>query len=419
MASVAVRVSPVESLRARYRNVEVAADRPELRFELQNASASAWATESAPVLSYQIFDERSGNLLVEGNRIALPGTMAPGDSVALRMAIDVPAEPGSYRLHAGLMREEAGWAYDAGCNFIAARVRVSKGGKRAFSKPLETDLARLRRRYRWRLLGRLLVEPFGTVWRNRSLSATLVKREILSRSRGSFFGSLWTVLSPFLLMVTYFFVFGVVLKARFGANPSRTMFALYFLAGMMPWLAFSEAAARAPMVLIEYRQLIKKLVFPIETLPVNLVWSGLVGEAFGLVLFALACVFVQHGLPWTVLYLPALLVPQVIFTAGVCWIMSVLGAFLRDLVQVNGFLLTLWFFITPICYPETQIPEGARRWLTKNPVYILVRAYRSIFLEAHAPDWKSLAELTVFALGLAVAGHAWFYKLRKTFIDVL
>ena len=108
----------------------------------------------------------------------------------------------------------------------------------------------------------------------------MVRRDILGRYRGSFGGAFWTVINPLLLMLTYFFVFGVVLQSRFGRTASRTGFALYFLAGMLPWLAFSEAAGRAPSVMLEHRNFVKKLVFAVETLPVNLVVSGLVTELF-------------------------------------------------------------------------------------------------------------------------------------------
>ena len=119
----------------------------------------------------------------------------------------------------------------------------------------------------------------------------------------------------------------------------------------------------------------------------NLVISGLVTE-----LFALADL---PGLPArrarrdsrTALWMPVILIPQVLLTAGLCWLLSATGVYIRDLGQVMGFLLTLWFFLTPICYPETSLPAGAAAILTRNPVYILVRAYRSVLLESRAPDW--------------------------------
>jgi lipopolysaccharide transport system permease protein len=140
-------------------------------------------------------------------------------------------------------------------------------------------------------------------------------------------------------------------------------------------------------------------------------------------LFIPACLLLRGHLPWTVVYLPLLLIPQMIFTTALCWFMSALGAFFRDLAQINGFLMTIWFFITPICYSEKQmehqIPAGARRILTGNPMFILVRGYRSIFLEGHAPDWNAILGLTFWSLVLALLAHGWFYKLRKSFVDVL
>jgi lipopolysaccharide transport system permease protein len=406
-----------EPLRAAYRSIALVDGH--LRFELENNSDSAWGEAAGVVAGYQIFDPGTGVLLVEGERAPLPAEFPPGARALFDLKLDLPEDSGSYRLYASPLREHEAWAYERGLPFILADVRVTSGRDVRVERLAVTDLPSLARRRWLRTVPRAFVQPFRTVWRNRSLSSTLVKRDILARSRGSFGGGLWTILNPLLLMLTYFFVFGLVLKARFNNDPSPAAFALYFLAGMLPWLAFSEAAGRAPTVLLEYRQLIKKLVFPIEILPVNLVFSGLVGEAFGVSLFVLGFFLIRHYLPWTIVYLPLLLIPQLLFTVGVCWFMAAMGAFFRDLAQVNGFLMTLWFFVTPICYPEAQVPAGARTILAKNPIYILVRGYRAIFLESRAPDWRSLAELTAASLLLAVLGHAWFYKLRRSFVDVL
>jgi lipopolysaccharide transport system permease protein len=245
----------------------------------------------------------------------------------------------------------------------------------------------------------------------------------MGRYRGSFGGVTWTVLNPLLLMLTYFFVFGVVLQARFGQDPSRAGFVLYFLAGMLPWLAFSEAAGRAPFVILEHRNFVKKLVFPVETLPVNLVISGLVTEVFALAIFSIGVLIARGRVPASVCWLPALAIPQLLFTMGVCWFLAGLGVFVRDLGQINGFLLTLWFFLTPICYPEEallRVGNGAGiRILSKNPIFILVRGYRAIFLEGHHPDFSPLWKLWLVGAIVCVLGHAWFYKLRRHFADVI
>ena len=381
-----------------------------LSFELE------WESPENLQASYQVYDSATGAILLEGPRIALPETSG---KLHLEFPIALPPEPGAYRVYASTLIEDQAWAYERGLPFILLALQITEAQEIRVEKLRVTGLAAVRRADRLRILPRAIVRPFQTIWRNRRLSYTLTRREILSRSRGSFGGALWTILNPLLLMATYFFVFGLVLKSRFENDPSPASFALYFLAGMLPWLAFSEAAGRAPFVLIEYRQLIRKLVFPIEMLPVNLVFSGLVGEAFGLALFTLAFLLIRGYFPWTLIYLPLLLIPQMIFTVAVCWFLSALGAFLRDLTQVIGFLLTIWFFITPICYPETQVPAGARALLTKNPMFILVRSYRAIFLQNRAPEWRPLLELTAISLLLAIAAHAWFYRLKKSFADVL
>jgi lipopolysaccharide transport system permease protein len=261
--------------------------------------------------------------------------------------------------------------------------------------------------------------PVRSIAANRKLIASMVRRDILARYRGSFAGALWAFLNPLLLMTTYFFVFGVVMKTRFGSDTSRSGFVLNFLAGMLPWLAFSEAVGRSPSVIHEHRNFVKKLVFPLETLPVNLVISGLVTEAFGLAIFLIWLIVARGAFPLAALWIPVLLVPQLLFTAGLCWFLAALGVFMRDLGQIVGFLLTLWFFLTPILYPETQIPAAAASVLRWNPFLVLVRGYRAIFLEGTAPHFFSLAVLWAVSAALAVAGYAWFHRLRRSFADII
>src|SRR5215467_12828109 len=153
----------------------------------------------------------------------------------------------------------------------------------------------------------------------------MVRRDILSRYRASFAGALWTFLNPLLLMATYVFVFGMVLKQRFGADSSPSGFVLYFLAGMLPWLAFSEAVGRAPYVIWEHRTFVKKVVFPIETLPVNLVLSGVITEAIGLVILAGWLLAIRHTIPASAMWLVLLILPQLLLTLGICWMLAATG----------------------------------------------------------------------------------------------
>ena len=250
--------------------------------------------------------------------------------------------------------------------------------------------ASVRRARLLRAIPKAFLLPARSIWRNRKLIGSMVRRDILSRYRGSFGGTLWTFLNPLLLMATYFFVFGVVLHTRFGADTSRTGFVLYFLAGMLPWLAFSEAVGRSPYVILEHRTFVKKIVFPLETLPVNLVISGAVTEAIGLVIFVIGLLAVRGAVPASVrLAAAADRFPRSCSRRDCAWILAATGVYVRDLGQVTGYLLTLWFFLTPICYPESSASrERASAILRFNPLFVLVRAYRAVFLENQAPSMR-------------------------------
>jgi lipopolysaccharide transport system permease protein len=385
---------------------------------IENFSDQVWRAEDGWAASYQVFDPETQTLIIDGERTPLPRALAPGEAVDVEVTASLPPEPGRYRVFVSALREHAGWHYEQGLPFIVLEADVGPDGVKVLESRVTTAGA-LRRRNLLRSAARALRYPVLLLWRHRALIRSMVRRDILGRYRGSFGGIFWTVLNPLLLMATYFFVFGVVLRTRFANDPSRSGFVLYFLCGMLPWLAFSEAAGRAPFVVLEHRNFVKKLVFPLETLPVNLVVAGLVTELFALGIFLAGLFIARGGVPSTVLWLPVLLVPQVLFTMGICWFLAALGVYVRDLGQVSGFLLTLWFFLTPICYPVESLPPEALGVLSKNPMFVLVRAYRDIFLEPRAPALGPLWKFWALSAALFFLGHAWFYKLRKSFADVI
>jgi lipopolysaccharide transport system permease protein len=148
--------------------------------------------------------------------------------------------------------------------------------------------------------------------------------------------------------------------------------------------------------------------------------AGLVTELFAAGVFVVVLLLIRGSIPASVVWLPVLLIPQLLFTLGVCWFLAALGVFVRDLSQIMGFVLTLWFFITPICYPEpATLPAWAMAILRKNPIFVLVRGYRDILLDRHAPELLPVAKLWAVAVIVFLLGHAWFYKLRKSFADVI
>lgn len=355
------------------------------------------------VIGWQIYDPSTDAFLFEGEWREIHDTKVD-------MHIALPEEAGPYRVRVAPVADRE--------RFILIDARVANGNLDV-SPARVTTIRAVRRERLLHAIPKAFTYPPRSLWRNRKLIRSMVRRDILARYRGSFGGAVWTFLNPLLLMATYAFVFGVVLKTRFGADASGLGYVLYFLAGMLPWLAFSEAVGRSPYVILEHRNFVKKLVFPLETLPVNLVISGVVTEIFALIIFACGLLFIRHTIPLSVLWLPVLMAPQLLLTIGLCWFLAGLGIFVRDLGQIMGFVLTLWFFLTPICYPETNLPAGAVKILALNPILVLVRGYRAIFLENRAPDLISLAVLATASAVVAVCGYAWFHRLRRSFADVI
>ena len=357
-----------------------------VRFELENRSGRAWDTGGQVHLGWQVYDPDTATFITEGKWIPLESAVASGEKQAIQAEVELPEQDGPYRVYLSLLDEREGWFYANGDPLILLDASVA-GGRTDVLEARITTAAKIRGQSLLASIPKILKQPFQSIWTNRSLIQSMARRDILARYRGSFGDVFWTILNPLLLMGTYFFVFGVVLQTRFGADASRSGFALYFLAGMLPWLAFSEPVGRSPHVVLEHRNFVKKLVFPLETLSVVQVLSGFATELFALVVYIAGLLILRGGVPLSVIWLPAIVIPQLLFTLGLCWFLSALGAYMRDLGQIMGFLMTLWFFLTPICYSETQLPHAALPVLGKNPLFILVRAYRSVFLEGQMPEW--------------------------------
>ncbi len=351
------------------------------------------------VVGWQIFDPDTGAFLFEGEWKEV-------DAKKCDLRVVLPQDDGAYRVHVAPVEDRD--------RFVLIDARIEDGALQ-MSPPRVSTARALRRAHLIRSIPKAIILPPRSLWRNRKLIRSMVRRDILAKYKGSFFGAMWTILNPLLLMGTYAFLFGLVLKTRFG-NES---YVLYFLAGMLPWLAFSEAVGRSTYVILEYRNYVKKLVFPLETLPVNLVVAGVVTEAFGLGIFLIGLIVARQALPWSVVWLPMLIVPQLLFTLGLCWFLAALGVFVRDLATVTTFMLTLWFFLTPICYPESQLPPAALRILSFNPLFVLVRGYRAIFLQGRAPGTLGLAGLWVLGIVSAILGYAWFHRMRRSFADII
>jgi lipopolysaccharide transport system permease protein len=408
---------PLISLQPPRLSLHAGARRLTVLCTLTNGGSSPWQPGDFSI-GWQIFDPETGIFISEGRWIPLPHSVARSERLEVPVEIEMPGESGRYHVYISPVRPTTGWDYLRNEPFLVLDAIVEHHSARVLSTTVTTVASLRRRRYLVRIPA-LFIGPLRSLWMNRALTATMVRRDILARYRGSFAGALWTVLNPLLLMATYFFVFGVVLQTRFGPEQSHAGFAFYFLAGMLPWLAFSDAVGRSPTTVLDHRIFVKKIVFPLETIPVIQAISALVTEFFALAIFLVAIAIHRGSVPLTAAWLPALLIPQLLFTVGCSWFLAALGVFVRDLGHISGFLLTLWFFVTPICYPEASLPHAALPILAKNPIYALVHAYRAVLLEGHPPEFQALWKLWLIGLVTFILGYAWFFKLRRFFADVI
>jgi lipopolysaccharide transport system permease protein len=251
------------------------------------------------------------------------------------------------------------------------------------------------------------------------LIISLTKRELAARYRGSVLGIVWALLTPVVMIAIFTIIFAGIFKAKFGANSSQWDYALYLFCGLLPWNAFQESLQLSASTIVAHANLVKRVVFPLETLPVSLSLAAVANQMFGTITLVVATAVLRHELHVTILFLPLLLIPQLIATVGIAWLVASLGVFVRDIVQGISLLLMAWMYLTPIIYPESLVPERYRTIVNLNPFTPLVRNYRRIILEGAVPDWPGLAYFTIFAMASFLFGYWWFARTRKNFADVI
>lgn len=254
---------------------------------------------------------------------------------------------------------------------------------------------------------------------HRDLIRSLVKRDLTSRYKGSVMGLGWTILTPAVQIVIFTVIFSGIFSAKFGDQGGHLRFAVYLLCGMLPWIAFSDGVLRSTTTLTDNVNLVRRVVFPLEALPVNLALSALVQQLLGTVVLLAATLLMQQTLHLTAFWLPVLLIPQLLATIGLGWLMASLGVFIRDMSQVNQLALQACMYLTPILYPESLVPPNYRWLVDCNPMAPLIRSYRQILLEGQPPDWRGFVVTVVFGLVCFGFGYWWFERTKKAFADVL
>lgn len=261
-----------------------------------------------------------------------------------------------------------------------------------------------------------------SLWRNRHLIVQMTKREVVGRYKGSSLGLAWSFFNPVFMLTVYTFVFSTIFKSRWGGvsdGGSKTRFAMILFVGMIILGLFNELINRAPGLILSNVNYVKKVVFPLEILPVITMGAALFHGIISLGVLLIALLLLNGYLHWTVVFIPLILLPFVILSIGLSWILASMGVFLRDVGQTIGIITTVLMFLSPVFYPMSAVPERFRPFIMVNPLTFIIEQARQVLIWGHLPNWTGLGLYTFTAIITAWAGYAWFQKTRKGFADVL
>ncbi|WP_175820410.1 ABC transporter permease [Burkholderia sp. BCC0419] len=263
----------------------------------------------------------------------------------------------------------------------------------------------------------------GSIARNASLIWQMTKREVVGRYRGSVLGLAWSFFNPLLMLAVYSFVFSFVFKSRWGAgaggDQGRAQFAMMLFVGMTIHGLFAECVNRAPTLILNNPSYVKKIVFPLEILPIVALLSAFFHTLISLVVLLLGFALFKHFIFATALYLPIVLLPLMLMALGFAWFLAATGVFVRDVGQVTGLFTMVLMFLSPVFYPASALPEKYRFWLELNPLTLFIEQSRGILIDGQTPDFYSLGLALLGGAVMACAGFKYFQLMRKGFADVL
>jgi len=264
--------------------------------------------------------------------------------------------------------------------------------------------------------------PVKPLWERRDLIWSLTKRELQQRYRGSYLGFLWSFITPLVMLVIYTYVFSGIFKARWsglGDETSSTQFALILFGGMAPFNLFSEVANRSSGLVVAVPNYVKKVIFPLEVLPVVCVLVAFINSLFSMFLVVLGNLILGHTISRTLYLLPLAYLPLLLFCLALSWFLASIGVFLRDIGQGIGIVVQVLLFLSPVFYSVSALPGVGRLLMMINPLSTIINGFRQVLLWGNPFPWASWAIWTGILLILATAGYIWFMWTKKGFADVI
>ncbi|MBI3608479.1 MAG: ABC transporter permease [Nitrospirae bacterium] len=266
---------------------------------------------------------------------------------------------------------------------------------------------------------RLVASLARLLRQNAYMIRAMVIRDMRARYMGSFLGFFWSVIHPLTQLLIYYFVFGVVMKMRLGPEYGGANYAVWLIAGLLPWMLFAEAVTRAPNAVLEQSSLVKKMVFPSEIFPIVNLTAAIVNHLIAVAILLGFLVLSGYGLSFKI----ALIFPYLFLTGllvlGISWLLSAVNVFLRDIGQIISVVVNIWFFLTPVVYARQLIPDRLQALYALNPMLHVVEGYRAALLGRTDVDLAGVAYLLVAGLLAFGLGGLVFKKLKPAFADVL
>lgn len=249
----------------------------------------------------------------------------------------------------------------------------------------------------------------------------LVVRDIGNRYRGSYFGFLWAIVNPLLLLAVYTFVFSVIMHSKWNPNAheGRLDFAITLFAGLLFFNVYADATNRSASIIHDHKNYVKKVIFPLHFLPLITVISAFFTGFMSLCILCIAIWVFQSGFGWSALWLPVIIFPLFMMTSGAALIIAALGVYIKDVAQIVGLLNMLFMFLSPIFFPADKIPAALHGLATYNPLADVVTQARAILVEHghfHPGSWLMVMTISGVILEL---GILFFSAVKKGFSDVL
>ena len=259
-----------------------------------------------------------------------------------------------------------------------------------------------------------MIKHLKEIYAYRQMIFSLVRKELRGRYKGSVLGFLWTFINPLLQLMVYTFVFSIVLPNNIDK------FYLYLFVGLVPWLFFSSSMTGGAACIVNQKDMVKKIYFPREVMPISYVASGFVNMLFCfIVIFAVIIVSGVGVNPVALLYLPVIMIVEFIMALGGAMLTSALTVYFRDLEYILGILTMAWMYFTPVVYSMEMVPDWIKPYFNLNPMTPVINAYRDILYYKQVPHLSTLVQGLVLGIIVLIVGSISFRKLQRGFAEEL